>query len=186
MIPDIKKFKKRLKELNAKLLFSYEFTDYYYKPKNSKPWDPQIQSLRLRKWIIGRKNGSEILFTKDETIRKDGIIFKKSVYPGGKILLFKGSLDRCKRFLNDLGFEEWFKIIKKDCRVFKILEYNFEIVYEYIETLGWTGEIEIECFDLRKVADDLKKILSILKIPKNKISFKSLGRLYAERLGYIK
>ncbi len=46
-IDDIKEFKNRLKKLNAKLLFPYEFTDYYYVPKNEK-WDPIRKNLRIR------------------------------------------------------------------------------------------------------------------------------------------
>ncbi|PJE58506.1 MAG: hypothetical protein COU81_00335 [Candidatus Portnoybacteria bacterium CG10_big_fil_rev_8_21_14_0_10_36_7] len=48
-IADIDVFKKHLKNIKAKLLFPYTFTDYYYKPQGKK-WNPEINNLRIRDW----------------------------------------------------------------------------------------------------------------------------------------
>jgi adenylate cyclase class IV len=97
----------------------------------------------------------------------------------------KGSLETCMEFLNDLGFEEWFRVVKKNCRLFEIPQPNFKVVCEYIEGLGWTGELEAKGLNMQEVAENLKKFLSTLKIQKDKFTFKSLGKLYAEKLGYF-
>jgi adenylate cyclase class IV len=183
LIHNIEEFERRLRSLNARLLFPYEFIDYYFKPKSSNPWDPQMKTLRLREWITPKKE-SEVLFTRTETVERGGILFKRSVYPDGKVKLMKGSSNVCRKFLSDLGFEEWFRIVKKECKLFEIPKPNFKTVYEYVEGLGWSGELEVGGSDVNEAAKNLKDFLSVLKIRRDDVRFEPLSKIYAEKFNF--
>lgn len=178
-IKDIKLFKKRLKQLGARLIYKYEFTDYYFKPKKEK-WNPIEKILRIREWNFP-KNPTTIYFVKNEIISMGDIKFKRAVYPQGKVPLFAGDLGLCKSLLNDLGFELWFVLKKKKCKFWSLPKHNFETVTEYIDGLGWSGELEFEGKNIAKAKIQIEKALSILEIPKNLVSFKPISAIFAEK-----
>lgn len=178
----------KLKTLNATVRYSYEFTDHYYQPLMTTPWDPLTQTLRLRQW---KKKGNEqiqceILFTKIEILSHNGLLFKRAIYPKSKIQLVQNSFQTCQSILNDLGFKPWFRIEKRQCKLYEIQNPQFITNHEHIKNLGWYGEVEVEGSNLDLAASSLKTYLSILKINKTQISHKPLARIYAEKRGIIK
>jgi len=181
LINDIKTFMKKLNSLGAEVLSSYKFSDHYFKPKNFSPWDPISKSIRIRHHFIPRKE-SEILFSKVKIIKKNGFSFKKSIYPEGKIKIFKGSFETCKRLLSDLGFEEWFIIHKEDCKVLRIPNYNFEVAIEKIKNLGWIGEFEVKGKDTEKIVEKMKKYLSLLSIKEKDVFSEPLAKFYLTKV----
>lgn len=188
MIPDIHEFTNQLRILHATVLYSYEFTDHYYQPRITTQWDPLSQTLRLREW---RKKDdenvqSEILFTKIQIFTHNGMLFKRAIYPQSKIQLVQDSFHTCQSILNDLGFEPWFRIEKRRCKLYEIPDPQFITVQEHVRNLGWSGEVEVEGSNLETAASNLKTYLSVLKINENQISYKPLARIYAEKLGIIK
>jgi len=183
MIEDLDVFEKRLDELNAKLIYNYEFSDHYFKPKRIS-WNPLYKTIRIREWFKPTK-GCEVLFNKVEIMNIDGLIFKRSVYPQGKIRILKGNLRLCKDFLNELEFEEWFSIEKKNCKLVEIPRYDFRTVYEYVSNLGWTGELETNGDDPEEVKRKLEEWIRILNIKKENVTYKPLSLIYGEKMGFL-
>ncbi|MHC4436715.1 MAG: hypothetical protein ACYS3S_05100, partial [Planctomycetota bacterium] len=72
-------------------------------------WNPVEKNIRIRQWIQPEKD-SIIYIVKLEIISIDGLQFKRSLYPEGKLPLFTGPLDTCRILLGDLGFEFWFSL----------------------------------------------------------------------------
>lgn len=179
IIKDIKAFEKRLDELSARLIYPYEFTDYYFRPRKEK-WDPLEKNLRIREWKTP-ENPTTIYFVKNEIVSIDGFQFKRALYPQGKLALFSGDLNTCKSLLNDLGFELWFIIKKERARFWEIPKHGFKTVAEYISGLGWSGELEFEGEDPNKAKAEIEKALNVLKIPKSLVSFKPISVIYAEK-----
>jgi len=177
LIDDIKTFMKKLNSLGAEVLFSYKFSDHYFKPKNHSPWNPISKTLRIRHHFVPRKE-SEILFSRVEIIKRNGFSFKKSVYPGGKIKIFRGTFETCKKLLSDLGLEEWFMIHKEDCKVLRIPNYDFEVAIENVKNIGWTGEFEVKGKDIEKIVEKMKKYLSLFSIKEKDVFSEPLAKFY--------
>lgn len=178
-IENIKIFEKRLEALGAELIYKYEFTDYYFKPIKKK-WNPIEKNLRIRKWKFPKKP-TTIYFVKNKIISTGNIKFKRAVYQDGKVPLFSGDLNICKSLLSDLGFKLWFILKKKKCKFWRLPKYNFETVTEFIDGLGWSGELEFEGRSMAKAKTEIESALNILKIPKNSVSFKPVSAIFAEK-----
>jgi adenylate cyclase class IV len=177
-IDDIKDFQARLEHLGAKIAFPYEFTDHYYKPPAGH-WDPTNKNIRIRQWIQPEKN-SIIYFVKLEIISIDGLQFKRSLYPEGKLPLFTGTLDSCRKLLDDLGFEFWFSLRKEKACLWEVPRHDFFTAVEYIEGLGWTAELEFEGQDPQKAASSIRQALNALKIPRQKITHNPISAIYLQ------
>ena len=179
-IKDIKVFKRRLRELKARLLYPYAFTDYYYHPVNEK-WNPLQKNLRIREWQKP-KRPSTIYFVKNEIVKIGGIKFKRALYPEGKTPLFAGSTEACKSILIDLGFKPWVTVKKEKALFWNVHRYGFKTIAEYVKGLGWTGELEFEGKNPKRAMTEIKKALSILGIQPELVSFKPISVLFAEKI----
>ncbi|MAG08001.1 hypothetical protein CMO89_00870 [Candidatus Woesearchaeota archaeon] len=182
-IEDIKSFEDRLKELEAKLVYPYEFTDYYFRPVKEK-WNLVEKNLRIREWKSPQKP-TTIFFVKNEVISLGDIKFKRALYPDGKVALFSGELNICRSLLRDLGFEPWFSVRKENASMWDIPKYGFKTVAEHIEGLGWSGELEFEGEDPKKAKEEIEKALNALKIPKDLVSFKPISAIFAEKRNIV-
>ncbi|HDI02700.1 MAG TPA: CYTH domain-containing protein [Candidatus Aenigmarchaeota archaeon] len=178
-IEDIGEFKRNLSKLNAKTIYGYEFSDHYFKPRKIE-WNPLYKTIRLREWFKP-KRGCEVIFNRVEIVH-DEIPFKRSLYPEGKIILYRGDFDLCSKFLTDLEFEEWFTIEKKNCELVEVPKPNFKLVYEQVKGLGWIGELETSGKDPKKVKENFAKWLSVLKV---RATYKPLSIIYAEKMGLL-
>jgi adenylate cyclase class IV len=180
-IEDIDAFEATLARLGAKIALPYEFTDHYYKPAGT-PWAPVEQSLRIREWAEP-STPTTIYFVKLEILTIEGLRFKRSLYPEGKLPLYSGPLDTCRALLNDLGFEFWFALRKEKARLWEIPDHHFFTAVEYIRGIGWTGELEFEGQNPQTAAPAIKKALRLLEIPQHLVSHKPISALYMESNG---
>jgi len=177
-IDDIEDFQARLEQLGAKIALPYEFTDHYYKPLEGY-WNPVEKNIRTRQWIQPEKE-SVIYFVKLEIISIDGLQFKRSLYLEGKLPLFTGSLDTCRKLLDDLGFEFWFSLKKERACLWEIPQHGFFTAVEYIEGLGWTAELEFEGDDPQKAGSAIRQALSALQIPMQKVTHNPISTVYLQ------
>ena len=177
-IEDIEDFQARLDCLGARIVLPYEFTDHYYKPPAGH-WDPTEKNIRIRQWIKPKKE-SIILIIKLEIISIDGLQFKRSLYPEGKLPLFTGKLDICRTLLDDLGFELWFSLKKEKACLWEVPQHGFCTAVEYIEGLGWTAELEFEGNDPKKASSAIQQALNVLKIPRQKVSHNPISAIYLQ------
>ncbi|HUT46726.1 MAG TPA: CYTH domain-containing protein [Sedimentisphaerales bacterium] len=175
-IDDIEDFQARLDRLGAKIAFPYEFTDHYYKPPAGN-WDPVEKNIRIRQWVQPQKE-STIYFVKLEIVTIEGLQFKRSLYPEGKLPLFTGPLDTCRTLLDDLGFEFWFSLRKEKARLWEVPRHGFFTAVEYSEGLGWTAELEFEGNDLQKAGSAIRQALKALKIPRQKVTHNPISAIY--------
>jgi adenylate cyclase class IV len=177
-IDDIEDFQARLDSLGARIALPYEFTDHYYKPP-VEYWNPIDKNIRIRQWIQPEKD-SIIYMVKLEIISIDGLQFKRSLYPEGKLPLFTGPLDMCRALLGDLGFEFWFSLRKEKACLWEIPRHGFFTAVEYIEGLGWTVELEFEGNDPQKACSAIQEALKLLKIPRQKVTHKPISAIYLQ------
>ncbi len=182
-IVDITAFEKRLDGLGAKLIYPYEFNDHYFKPDLEK-WNPVEKNIRTREWKFPQHD-TTIYFTKNEVVLIDGVQFKRALYPQGKVPLFSGDIGTCRSLLHDLGFSHWLTIEKKKARFWEIPEYGFKTAAEFIEGLGWSGELEFEGEDPQKAKAEIERALNILGIPKHLVSYKPVSVIFAESVSGI-
>lgn len=160
IIEDIDSFMNHIQSLGATKRFDYSFTDTYYQ-QPGQAWDPNVQGMRLRVWHQP-DDGTFVYYTKNDIINDEGLAFKRSVYPDGKVKLYEGSKDDCHTLLTDLGFEPLVSIYKEKAAVWKLNDYD--IVTEYIKELGWTAELEFNGEDPKAVKAALTAQLAELNI----------------------
>ncbi|OGI15236.1 hypothetical protein A3K63_04155 [Candidatus Micrarchaeota archaeon RBG_16_49_10] len=180
MIPDIDEFKEKLKELRAKVVFDYEFTDYYYVNDLEKPWNPSKKNLRIRVWKKPDPKCS-VLFSELEILDVNGLKFKRSNLKEGKLCLYEGSFGECKRLLESLGFRQWFSVEKKDCTLYEIPGHKFRTVNEFIPNLGWTGELEVDGDNPEDAAEKLKRQMKILGFGLGDVTSDTVSMVYAKK-----
>lgn len=177
-IEDIEDFQARLGRLGAKIVLPYEFIDHYYKPPTGY-WNPVEKNVRIRQWIQPEKD-SIVYFVKLEIVSLDGLQFKRSLYPEGKQPLFTGPLEICRTLLDDLGFEFWFSLRKEKARLWEVPRHGFCTAVEYIEGLGWTGELEFEGNDPQQAGNAIKQALEVLSIPMQKATHNPISTIYLQ------
>jgi len=177
-IDDIKKFEAELHRLGARIVLPYEFTDHYYKPP-TEYWEPVEKNIRIRQWILPEKE-SVIYFVKLEIISIEGLQFKRSLYPEGKLPLFTGAFDACRMLLDDLGFEFWFSLSKQKACLWEVPRLGFFTAVEYIEGLGWTAELEFEGQDPQGAASSMRQALDALQISREKVSHNPISVIYLQ------
>lgn len=182
-IEDIDLFRGRLEGLGGRIRFPYEFTDYYFKPVAG-AWPLSERNLRIRDWRFP-ENPTTIFFVKTEIVTIGEIRFKRALYPQGKVAFFSGNVDMCRSLLGDLGFEPWFEVAKKDAALWEVPEHGFITAVEYIEGLGWTGELEFEGEDLDRAASQIEKALELMQIPAESVSYKPISQIFAEKTGIV-
>ncbi len=177
-IENIEEFEAKLRDLGARIACPYEFTDHYYKPPGES-WDPVEKNIRIRQWTKPQKEPS-VYFVKLEILSIEGLQFKRSLYPEGKLPLFTGPLEACRNLLDDLGFEFWFSLKKQHGRLWEVPAHHFCTAVEYIEGLGWTAELEFEGNDPQKANRAIQQALKVLDVPKDKVTYKPISSIYLE------
>ncbi len=178
-IDDIEDFRATLDSLGARIALQYEFIDHYYKPPAGH-WDPVEKNIRIRQWIQPEKD-SIIYVVKLEIISIDGLQFKRSLYPEGKLPLFTGPFNTCLALLDDLGFEFWFSLRKEKACLWEVPRHGFFTAVEYIEGLGWTAELEFEGNDPQKASSSIRQALKALQIPRQKVTYNPISAIYMQK-----
>ncbi|MGD9129199.1 MAG: CYTH domain-containing protein [Candidatus Woesebacteria bacterium] len=179
LIKDIKPILKKLQKLGASKILDYEFDDYYYQPV-CKSWNLIEKTLRIRQWLEPARP-TVVYITKNEVIEIEGLKFKRSLYEQGKVVLLKGRLDFCKEVLTDMGFELNFVVHKRKGQVWQVKEDDSEVILEYVENFGWTGELEFEGIDPFETKEKIQKTLQILGLDEHSVTHKPMSALFKEK-----
>lgn len=182
-IADIDSFRRHLEEQGGTILFPYEFTDHYFKPIG-KTWRLSERNLRIREWNYPAEP-TTIFFVKTEIVTIGNLQFKRALYPEGKVPLYSGNVDACRALLGDLGFEPWFDVAKKDSALWEMARHGFKIPLEFIEGLGWTGELEFEGDDPQAAKENIERALRVMEVPIEVVTFKPISEIFAEATGKL-
>lgn len=180
-IPDIKAFLQIVDSLDLNLIKEYACIDYYFQPVVGH-WNSLEKTVRIRVWEKSDLP-TAIYMTKDE-IRHDGdFSFKRSLYPEGKKIIFKGEQKDCQLVLNDLGFKEAYSVQKRQGYVWQSLQQELEFCAEETDLLGWTGEMEIDGSDLEYIKQRIDRHKKILNLKDDQLSYKPMAVMIEEMLG---
>lgn len=185
-VEDIDAFHRRLAALGAVLREPYAFTDHYHRPAvpAGEHWDPRTQALRIREHM-SPEAGSELLLTSVEMSSAEGLSFKRSRFPEGKVRLYAGSPADCRAIVESLGFVPWISVRKRDGRLFEIPEVG-SLVTEHVEGVGWMCEIEEEGADPERAAARIRAKLERLGVTLDQVTGEPVAALVAaahERAG---
>ena len=167
-------FHKKLIANGAKVLNKYSSQDDYWKPKASS-WDPEFIIIRIRKY--GGGPGVEVLFSHVQYIEKEGLRIKRSIYPKGKITLFRGDEETARKLLKECGFEYWFSV--KKLRGIVLDFKGIGMAVEQIEDFGWSLELEGDGSEPESAIADLWDKLKKLGIREDQLINTSLPKAVA-------
>lgn len=166
-IDNIDAFTTHLLSLGATKYYEYEFIDHYHTPAfGQEGWDSFEKNIRIREWIRPTTQ-SEILLARNECVSIDGYQFKRSVYESGKVTLFSGSHDEAINIITDLGFTPWVAIHKKHSHCWELPD-GSDVIVEYIDGLGWIGELELDGSEANHTHGTAKKLFDTLHVPEDK------------------
>ena len=168
----------KIKALGGEKKLEYDFDDYYFEPKNS-TWNTS-KNIRVRQWLKPNRP-TAIYFSKNTTETIDCIAFKKSVYADGKIKLFEGVLKTCFSILDDLEYIKTITLEKRNGQVWNLPNLNFEIILEHVSDFGWSGELEVSGLEQKKTKQEIERIVQLLELTQEQISFKSMSELFLEK-----
>ncbi|NCS97442.1 MAG: hypothetical protein GW762_02540 [Candidatus Pacebacteria bacterium] len=168
----------KIKALGGEKKLEYDFDDYYFEPKNS-TWNTS-KNIRVRQWLKPNRP-TAIYFSKNTTETIDCIAFKKSVYADGKIKLFEGDLKTCFSILDDLEYIKTITLEKRNGQVWNLPNLNFEIILEHVSDFGWSGELEVSGLEQKKTKQEIERIVQLLELTQEQISFKSMSELFLEK-----
>ncbi|WP_287583045.1 hypothetical protein [Candidatus Borrarchaeum sp.] len=189
-VKDITAFRKKLKNLNAESVLSYRFNDHCYKPRKGsiEDWDPSRKTMRLRAWSHPEIY-SQILFSKTEILEWNDLQYKRTVYPQGKLELFRGEKRYAEELLKDWEFEEWFIVEKRNGELYKIKNKSIgefvialENIYSQGQSVGYLGELEAWGTDMNEVAQKIYERMHILGITTKEITFRSLPAIVYQKV----
>jgi len=183
-IQDITKFIENLNILKGKIIQNYKFTDHIYIPHSpSSDWNPKYKTMRIRQHF-SPEQVSRILFTQNELISGKLFQFKRSLYPQGKIELFRGDQKTAEALLFSWDYLPSFRIEKTAGKLYEITRpLKFIVAVEEIAQFGYSAEIELWGEDILKIEKTFLTILSILKIPKDAVNSNPLPYIIAKHLG---
>jgi len=181
-IPDITAFQARLAALGAHGMERYAFTDHYFHPREG-AWNPRTHALRVREWREPARS-SELLLTHIEAVSVDGLACKRSLLPQGKLRLHEGSIDECAGVCRALGFVPWLDVVKTDCAICDLPRLG-KAIYEHVDGLGWTSEIEVDGTDAAAAIAHIGVKLAALGVPVGAVTDTPMAVLVAERIGLL-
>ena len=178
-IENIDVFNARMEELGATIDHHYEFHDQYFVPVHEQ-WNPVEKNLRIREWTFPERP-TTIYFVKNEVVTIDGLQFKRALYHHGKVPLLNDDPAVCADVLKDLGFTPWFVIKKERATIWDASAHGFKTVTEYIDGLGWSGELEFEGDDPQHARAQFEHALTLLNLPREHVTFKPISVIFAEK-----
>lgn len=180
LVGDIEAFHRRLGSLGGRVVLDYAFTDHYLRP-SGRPWDPRQRALRIREHHVPA-SGGELLLTHVEMLQVDGLPFKRSRFAEGKVRLYAGGLEACRRVAEGLGFEPWITVRKRDGQLFEIPGFG-ELVTEHVEGVGWMCEVEEAGGDPRAAVSAIRRKLEALGVTPEQVMAEPVAALVSAAAG---
>ncbi len=178
LVDDREAFQRRLTARGGRVRFEYAFTDHYYRPAGG-PWDPHARTVRIREHHQPAQP-SEVLLTWTDLVQVDGLSFKRSRFPEGKVRLYAGTLAACRTVADGLGCEPWL-VVRKLAGVFYEVPDLGELVIEEVEGIGWMAEVEVAGEDPSVAAAAIRHKLQALGIAPQAVLPEPLAALVAAR-----
>lgn len=182
-IENVDLFLKALGNLQKTLVKSYSVDDHIYLPrKPTSDWNLNLKTMRIRRYF-SPSNYSRILFTENRIVRSHSIPIKQSIYPQGKIELFRGETEIAKKLLDSWDFSHYFTIKKREGSLFKMLQYfELYVAIEKIIDIGYYAEIETWGEDIENIEKRILNVLEHFQISLNKVIPNTLPYLVADKL----
>jgi len=182
LIENIKKFKEHLSTLDNFVVKEYSFTDHIFKPFNlTDKWINFEKIMRIRTWKRPLQK-SEVLFSSITLEKVEDFIFKRAIFPNGKVNLFEGTHEEAAEIVKELDYEPWFEIEKTKGELIIVKDWDFSFVLEEIKNLGYSVEIEVWDDDFEKVKNRFAQILDILKLNKELANPHTLSWIYYNKI----
>lgn len=178
-VDDIEAFHRRLRAIGATVTLEYAFTDHYYHPAHGM-WDPRERALRIRDHQVPPQD-AEVLLTRVEIAQTAGLPFKRSRFAEGKVRLYAGRLEDCRRVVESLGFVPWIAVPKRAGRLVEIPEFG-ELVTEHVEGVGWMCEVEEEGTDTAAAVAAIRAKLARLGIDVGRVTGDPVAAIVAQHL----
>jgi adenylate cyclase class IV len=178
LIPDREAFERRLADRGARIRFRYAFADHYYRPSGG-AWDSRTRALRIREHHQPTQS-CEVLSTRTDLMHVDGLSFKRSRFPEGKVRLHAGTLEACRAIVDALGFVPWLTVRKTAGIFFEVPDLG-ELVIEEVEGIGWMGEVEVAGDDPTAAASAIRRKLDLLGVPPQAVLPDPLAAIVAAR-----
>jgi len=182
LIPDIAAFQARLAALGACGVERYAFTDHYFRPREGS-WNPRTHALRVREWREPARP-NELLLTHVDTVSAGALACKRSLLPQGKLRLYEGPLDECAGVCDALGFVPWLDVVKTECVICDLPGLG-KAIYERVDGLGWTSEIEVDGTDPAAALARIRVKLATLGVPLEAVTDAPMAVLVAQRRGLL-
>jgi len=179
LIDDVEVFRRRIATLGGRVRFEYAFTDHYYRPPGG-PWDPRTRALRVREHHRPAQP-SEVLLTWTDLVQVNGLSFKRSRFPEGKVRLYTGTPDECRALAAGLGYDPWLFVRKKAGFFYDIPDVG-ELVAEQVDGIGWMCELEVEGQNPATAAGAILRKLGALGVPAEAVIPEPVAALVAAHL----
>jgi len=179
LIDDVEAFRRRIATLGGRVRFEYAFTDHYYRPPGG-AWDPRTRALRVREHHRPAQP-SEVLLTWTDVVQVNGLSFKRSRFPEGKVRLYAGSADECRTLAAGLGYDPWLVVRKKAGLFYDIPDVG-ELVAEQVDGIGWMCELEVEGQNPATAAGAILRKLGALGVPAEAVIPEPVAALVAAHL----
>jgi adenylate cyclase class IV len=178
LVSDRDAFEWRLAERGGRIRFRYAFADHYYRPSEG-AWDPRTRAVRIRE-LAQPTPSCEVLLTRTDLMQVDGLTFKRSRFPEGKVRLFAGTLEACRAVVEALGYEPWLVVRKTVGLFFEVPDLG-DLVIEEVEGIGWMGEVEVAGEDPHAAAAAIRRKLDLLGVPPQAVLPDPLAAFVAAR-----
>ncbi len=162
----------------GKVIKDYSFTDHIFRGDDRDFWDLRRRILRIREWKRP-VTYSEVLFT----AMTSELGVKATIFEG-KVKLFQGDFTTCIKLLEEMGFKEWFSVVKRRGHLVEMPE-KFVLALEEIDGVGVVGELEFHVDDPGEARNLISKALKVIEIDEGMTTHKSMPLIAAEHLGLL-
>jgi adenylate cyclase class IV len=179
LIDDVEVFRRHIATLGGRVRFAYAFTDHYYRPLLG-AWDSRTRALRVREHHRPAKL-SEVLLTWVDLVQVNGLAFKRSRFPEGKVRLHLGPVGECRAIADALGYAPWLVVRKIMCEFYDIPDVG-ELVAEQVDGIGWMCEVEVAGQDPQAAAAAIRRKLDALGVSVDAVLPEPLAALVAARI----
>jgi predicted adenylyl cyclase CyaB len=145
----------QIKKLGATLMHTKTFTDHYYGKTLGSLWEEAGEAVRIREFS---PNNCEV-------IKKEGVVATaegKFDHETARVfLLFKGNLEKSKKFLEQRNYPQHLLSVKKTRETYLID--SVEIHLDTFETFGAAMEVSLQVNKVEDVSEAKEKLSNLLK-----------------------
>lgn len=180
-----RKFAAKLRAIGAQEKAVFRFTDEYYKPKTTTDveWQSGTRTMRLRR-LSKRGSLCRILYDRVTYMQVGPYPAKKSLFPEGKVELYASPIKYARMLLEQIGFQQWFIVKRKNRSTMFVLQGNVEIqvTLETIEKAGSLAEISCKVpeGELDVSLGEFDAFLKRMGIYRRQIEHKTMAQIILE------